>query len=258
MHKYLNFIFLVNIIFCAEEVYVLSPRVGTEIDVHENRFYRIFPYEKGFINAQFIEYKPNEYRVKIVKEVMGIKVLRTATISARKFRQLQDHVNSQREISEEALEEMYKGMHFLQADKIISKIPKPQFVKVKYTSKHYLSGTLLDYVDEVLFIQTPYRIEKIKLNQIKQISYRKDIENFMNYKPMFYIGSAIAGLALGETYNRQRFPKKDIRWYNRFYGISLGLIFSGEIFDAISTLLSSKSTFILDEEEYEKQRKHKL
>ena len=73
---------------------------------------------------------------------MGIKVLRTATISARKFRQLQDHVNSQREISEEALEEMYKGMHFLQADKIISKIPKPQFVKVKYTRKHYLSGTL--------------------------------------------------------------------------------------------------------------------
>ena len=118
MHKYLNLIFLINIIFCTEEVYVLSPRVGTEIDVHENRFYRIFPYEKGFINAQFIEYKPNEYRVKIVKEVMGIKVLRTATISVRKFRQLQDHVNSQREISEEALEEMYKGMHFLQADKI--------------------------------------------------------------------------------------------------------------------------------------------
>lgn len=255
MRKWLYCLLLVNLIFCKEEIYVLSPRVGTEVDVHENRFYRIFPFEKGFINAQFIEYKPNEYRVKIVKEVMGMKVLRTGTISAKRFRQLQDHVNSQKDITEEALEEMYKGMHFLQADKIISKISKPQYVKVKYTSKHYLSGTLLDYVDEVLLIQTPFRIEKINLNQVKKISYRTDIENFINYKPMFYAGSAIAGLALGEVYNRQRFPEKDVRWYNRFYGISLGLIFSGEIFDAISTLLSSKSTFILDEEEYEKQRK---
>ncbi|MAV71183.1 MAG: hypothetical protein CMG04_10830 [Candidatus Marinimicrobia bacterium] len=245
-------------IFSRGEIYVLSPRVGTEIDIHENRYYRIFPFEKGFINAQFIEYKPNEYRVKIVKEVMGAKVLRTATISTKKFRQLQDHVNSQKEITEEALEEMYKGMHFLQADKIINKIPKPQYVKVKYTDKHYLSGTLLDYVDEVLFIQTPFRIEKINLNQIKQISYRTNIENFVDYKAMFYIGSAAAGLALSEVYNRQRFPQKDVGWYNRFYGISLGLIFSGEIFDAFSTLLSSKSTFILDEEEYEKQRKQKL
>lgn len=245
-------------IYSEGEIYVLSSRVGTEVDIHENRFYRIFPFEKGFINAQFIEYKPNEYRVKIVKEVMGVKVIRTATISTKKFRQLQDHVNSQKEITEEALEEMYKGMYFLQADKIIHKIPKPQYVKVKYTNKHYLSGTLLDYVDEILFIQTPFRIEKINLNQIKQISYRTNIESFVDYKSMFYIGSAVAGLALGEVYNRQRFPQKDVRWYNRFYGISLGLIFSSQIFDAFSTLLSSKSTFILDEEEYEKQRKQKL
>ena len=255
MKPFLYFFSLINIIISAEEVYVLSPRVGTEVDIHENRFYRIFPFEKGFVNAQFIEYKPNEYRIKIVKEIKGMKVVRTATISAKRFRQLQDHVNSQKEITPDALEEMYKGMHFLKADKIISEISKPQYVKVKYTDKHYLGGTLLEYTNEVLLIQTPLRIEKIKLSQVKQISYRMGIEDFINYKPIFYVGSAIAGLLISEAYNRQRFPDKDVRWYNRFYGISLGLIFSGEIFDAFSTLLSPKSTFILDEEEYEKQRK---
>ena len=29
---------------------ILSGKVGTEIDEHENRFYRIFPKEKGFVN----------------------------------------------------------------------------------------------------------------------------------------------------------------------------------------------------------------
>ena len=31
------------------EVIILSKNVGTEIDEHENRFYRIFPEEKGLI-----------------------------------------------------------------------------------------------------------------------------------------------------------------------------------------------------------------
>ena len=116
----------------------------------------------------------------------------------------------------------------------------------------------MDYVDEVLFIQTPYRIEKIKLNQIKQISYRKDIENFMNYKSMFYIGSAIAGLALGETYNRQRFPKKDVRWYNRFYGISLGLILVAKYLMLSVHYYHQKVHLFLMKKNMKKQRKHKL
>ena len=61
-------------------------------------------------------------------------------------------------------------------------------------------------------------------------------------------------LTLGNIYNMQRKPEADVSWYNRFYGIIIGLIFSGEMFDAISTLLTPKETFILAEEEYERLR----
>ena len=146
--KIIFFIITCAFIWAQGEVQVLSPRVGTEINVHENRFYRIFPREEGFVSAQIIAMEPNQLRVNIIKEIRGKKVQKTATFSMRKFIELQTHVNSQPELTDEALNKLYKGMHFLQAATIVSKIPKPQFVKLKYSGGKKIKGTLLTFENE--------------------------------------------------------------------------------------------------------------
>ena len=45
-------IFLSNL-YGQTEITILSQNVGTEIDQHENRFYRIFPEEKGLTIRNF-------------------------------------------------------------------------------------------------------------------------------------------------------------------------------------------------------------
>ena len=51
------------------EIVILSVNVGTEIDEHENRFYRIFPEEKGLVDAQVIRLDEGNYRIDIVKNI---------------------------------------------------------------------------------------------------------------------------------------------------------------------------------------------
>ena len=48
----LIFLCKISLLFAQTDIVSLSDKVGTEIDLDENRFYRIFPKEKGFINAQ--------------------------------------------------------------------------------------------------------------------------------------------------------------------------------------------------------------
>ena len=54
--KYL-LIFLLSKLFSQIEVVILSNNVGTEIDIHENRFYRIFTDVDDFLNAQVLRLK---------------------------------------------------------------------------------------------------------------------------------------------------------------------------------------------------------
>ena len=73
--------------------------------------------------------------------------------------------------------------------------------------------------------------------------------------------TSIAGFAMASLYNEQRpvtfneygYARKDIAIYRQIFGTILGLIFSGEVFDGLSTLLTAKETIILSEAEYEKQ-----
>ena len=76
----LIFFLLFSLLYPQGEVQLLSPRVGTEIDVHENRFYRIFPREKGFISAQILSNGPDQFRVKIIKEIDEKMVQKTSLI----------------------------------------------------------------------------------------------------------------------------------------------------------------------------------
>jgi hypothetical protein len=53
--------------------------------------------------------------------------------------------------------------------------------------------------------------------------------------------------------NKYGIPRNDINRYTQLFGIVIGLIFSSELFDAVSTLLTPSETIILSEAEYEKK-----
>ena len=157
---------------------------------------------------------------------------------------------------------MYEGMDFLRSEKIVSKIPKPQFVKLKHSGQFgKLKGTLIRFEDQILYIQTPTVIEKISLSQLDQLSYRDSIGVFSNLRFYTYGITGLIGLISAKRYNSQRpvlvndnnIPRKDIPAYTEIMGVVIGLIFSSEIFDALSTLLTPTETIILSESEYESQ-----
>ena len=245
--------YLVGILAAQTEVMILSQKVGTEIDVHENRFYRIFPKEKGFINAQIIRINKENFRVVIIKKIRGKERLVKRYISLDDYEKLQLHVDAQPELTEKAKIEMYEGMDFLRAEKIVNEIPKPQYVVLKHSGQKKLKGSLFFVDKNMLHIQTPTTIEKVHLSDLDQLSYRTEIGEYEYLRPYLYGITGLTGFALAQKYNSQRQPETDIKWYNRFYGTIIGLIFSSELFDAVSTLLTPSETIILSEAEFEKK-----
>ena len=150
--------YLVSALAAQTEVMILSQKVGTEIDMHENRFYRIFPKEKGFINAQIIRIDKENFSVVINKKIRGKERLVKRYISLDDYEKLQLHVDAQSELTEKAKIEMYEGMDFLRAEKIVNEIPKPQYVILKHSGQKKLKGALFFVDENMLHIQTPTTI----------------------------------------------------------------------------------------------------
>ncbi|HIA79828.1 MAG TPA: hypothetical protein EYO07_06690 [Candidatus Marinimicrobia bacterium] len=248
---FIGFFFLGSLL-AQGEVVILSPKVGTEIDIHENRFYRIFPRMKGFVNAQIISVSDKSYRVRFVTSKRRKKKTFDKPLSLKRFVSMQNYVNRQPGFTEEARIAMYAGMDFLRAVEIISDLHKPQFVKIFHHGRKRLTGTLLSFQDNILNVQTPVGNEKISLEYVETISYRLSTSEYLFLKPYIYAVSGIIGLSMAQLYNMQRSPRLDESWYFRFNGTMIGLIFSGELFDAITTLLTPTETFILSQEQYEK------
>ena len=96
----ISIIFQYSLVFAKTDVVILSANVGTEIDIHENRFYRIFPKEKGFVNAQIIKLENDSYKVTIVKNSKGqvYKVIRL--LDQKAFQNLKNQVDSQKLFTE--------------------------------------------------------------------------------------------------------------------------------------------------------------
>ncbi|MFL3008645.1 MAG: hypothetical protein ACJZ14_04630 [Candidatus Neomarinimicrobiota bacterium] len=259
-------------IFSQVEVVILSDKVGTEIDIHENRFYRIFTDTDNFLNAQVLRLKlspkgylsadEKKYRVKITtKNSAGKKNIIKKVISQSDFNKLKLHVDGQPVFTEKKKIEMYEGMDFLRSEKIVAEIPKPQFVKLKHSGKKRLKGTMIDFNEKILYIQTPTTIETVSLSDLDQLSYRDSIGIYSNMRYYTYGITGVLGLLSARRYNSQRsilvnendIPRKDLSAYSQIVGIVIGLIFSSEIFDALSTLLTPTETLILSESEYEDQ-----
>ena len=266
MDTYLKLVivfFFINVqnVFGQIEIVILSSNVGTEIDEHENRFYRIFPKEKQIINAQFIRIGKEKYRIDVVKKINGKINKVNRYINQNEFEKLKVHVDNQPVLTKELVTAMYEGMDFLRAEKIVNEIPKPQFVILRHSKNKKLSGTLLNVDDNTLYIQTATTIEKIELDKIDRFSYRSSLGNFDYLRPYTFFVTGLTGFAMASLYNAQRpvtyndygIPRKDLSAYRQIFGTIIGLIFSSEVFDAISTLLTPTDTIILSEAEYEKQ-----
>ena len=345
--------FSINL-FCQTEITILSENVGTEIDEHENRFYRVFPKEKGLVNAQIIKVDEKKYRIDIVKEInnkitkvnryikqtdfdqLKIKIdaqpiltealiaamydgmdflraekiineipkpqyvilrysnnkklkgtlfkvednllyIQTATsiekvsldvldkMSYRQaiddFDKLKIKIDAQPILTVALIAAMYDGMDFLRAEKIINEIPKPQYVILRYSNNKKLKGTLFKVEDNLLYIQTATSIEKVSLDALDKMSYRETINDFDSLRPYAFLMTGLSGFMMASLYNSQRpiiyndsgIPRNDIGAYRQIFGTVIGLIFSSEVFDAISTLLTPTETIILSEAEYEKE-----
>ena len=256
-------LFFLNVqnVFGQIEIVILSSNVGTEIDEHENRFYRIFPKEKQIINAQFIRIGEEKYRIDVVKKINGKINKVNRYVNQNEFDRLKVHVDNQPVLTKELVTAMYEGMDFLRAEKIVNEIPKPQFVILRHSKNKKLSGTLLNVDNNTLYIQTATTIEKIELDKIDRFSYRSSLGNFDYLRPYTFFVTGLTGFAMASLYNAQRpvtyndygIPRKDLTAYRQIFGTIIGLIFSSEVFDAISTLLTPTDTIILSEAEYEKE-----
>ena len=261
--KLIFVLFILNLqdVFGQIEIVILSSNVGTEIDEHENRFYRIFPKEKQIINAQFIKIGEEKYRIDVVKKINGKINKVNRYINQNEFDRLKVHVDNQPVLTKELVTAMYEGMDFLRAEKIVNEIPKPQFVILRHSKNKKLSGTLLNVDNNTLYIQTATTIEKIELDKIDRFSYRSSLGNFDYLRPYTFFVTGLTGFAMASLYNAQRpvtyndygIPRKDLSAYRQIFGTIIGLIFSSEVFDAISTLLTPTDTIILSEAEYEKE-----
>lgn len=183
------------------EVMILSRKVGTEIDKHENRFYKIFPKEKGFVNAQIVRINEDNYRVIIMKEIRGEERKVKRFINQAKYDELQMHVGEQPDFTEEEKIAMYEGLDFLRAETIIDEIPKPQYVILKHSGQIKLKGSLFLVEENVLHIQTPTTIEKVHLSDLDQLSYRPEIGDYEYLRPYLYGLTGLTGLAMAQLYN---------------------------------------------------------
>ena len=255
------FLFLLGYVYSQTNVAILSVKVGSEIDIHENRFYRIFPDEKGFVNAQIIDAGNGNFRITIVKQIQGMETTVRRYIDQDDFQKIQNRIDQLPDFTKERKIEMYEGMDFIRAEKIINDIPKPQFIVIKHSDNKKLRGTLLKVEDNILYVQGPSVIEKISLSDLDRISYRDSFGKYDKYKNYFFVGTGFLGFVAAYSYNSQRaviyndynIPRNDIAFYRYLNGIILGLIFSSEVFDAISTLLTSSETIILSEAEYNEE-----
>lgn len=262
---FIKFLFLSLFTFAnaQTDVVTLSQNVGTIIDVHENRYYRIFPQEKGFKNAQLTKISKDNYRINFEKVINRKPLVRSQIIDIEEFNRLKSKIEAKGQFSKNDRIAMYKGMDFLRAEKIINEIDTPQYIVIKYSKQKVLKGTLISVSENNLYVQTPTSVELVNLSNIDEIKYRIKTDKYNFLKPYIYTFTGVSGLLFANLYNNQRpavlndygILRKDLVRYRQLFGIVLGLIFSGEVFDAVATLLTAKESVILSEAEFDRKNK---
>ena len=165
------------------------------------------------------------------------------------FIALSNRVSKQPFITEQDRLALRENLTYLETNEVMASIPRNQYVTIVHRDGARIGGTLLDYRDRQLIIQTPVSVETIPLWEMRRIAYRTDIQSRAGWKPVIFAFSALAGLALAEGWNVQTRPKVDMVWHNRFVGSVLGLLAGGEVLDTFAILSSPKTSYSLTPEE---------
>jgi len=243
-------LFWVGILSAQNQVIILSPKVGSVIDVDENEFYGIFPNARGFESAQIFMGDGHVYEARIAQKKRGNRFTTSKFIPMEEYAKLQVSVNSQPELTEKRRKLIRENLFYLRVPEILRDIEKPQYVNLKIVGGKKIKGTLVSFQNDTVHVQTAIKLLHLDIHELESISYRLSTRDVLVLKPIIRTLSAIIGLGFGEYWNEQRNPELDQRWYYRFFGIIGGLIISGELYEAMATIISPTETFALTESEF--------
>ncbi|MBT3496472.1 MAG: hypothetical protein HN657_00635 [Candidatus Marinimicrobia bacterium] len=238
--------------FAQNDIIILSPKVGSVIDAEENQFYEIFPKIKQFVSAQIFMNEDAHYEARIVHFKKRKRITITQSITMKSFVALQNYVNQQPLFSDENRKKKGIDVFYLRAPKILDEMEKPQYVQMQIANHPKIKGTLMAYRNDSIYVQTHIQMEKFSNTELESISYRLSRREYLSLKPIIRTVTAIIGLGLSEFMNEQRHPEIDLKWHNRFLGLVAGMLVSGEIYDALATLIIPTETFALRETENKK------
>lgn len=231
------------------EIVALTPEIGSLIDPAENSFYRIFPDVKGFKSAQIYQLADQTFLVKIIFVEYAANRAAQRRLSLMDFVVLQNRVGSMGAITPADRNRLEEGFTYLHTRDVLAGIPENEFVTVKHRGGRTIRGTLLQYRDPVLEIQTPFKVESIPLWQINSIAYRSEITRRPTWSKFVFFAGAGMGLGIAELWNENRRPNQDMIWYNRLIGVMLGALMKNELQQIVETIFSPKSHFALTEPE---------
>ena len=234
------------------EIIPLSQKVGLTLDAEENLFYNVYSDIDGFESAQFYEISIQT----VIARISYVQYSQQKT-SKRKYKmmdflRMKEAVDVQPIITVEDRLLVRENLTYLQTDEILSGIQEDQYVTIYHRSGRRIRGTLKEYGNKNLIIQTPVSLEKIPIWDMESISYREGINYHSNWKFPLYAFSALAGLILAESWNEQTRPHIDSVWYNRFLGSMAGLLAGSEAFQTFNVLTSPKTFFALTPEEMDR------
>lgn len=236
----LGFLVLLNGLPAQEgEVIPLSVKVGMMLDAEENAILGIFPNVEGFESAQFYELSENKYEVKITYVEQTVSKSAKRVLNWKQFQSLRYKAGSHPEITEEMREAKRDFLMYLQVHNIMDDIPPSTYCKLKHSNGTTLTGTFVEFKDEVITFQSTTRRIEFPIAELESITYRPYIDDGNTTKKViaFALG-AIAGVAMEEIWNVQSRPAVDVAWHNRFTGLVMGLVAGSELLEAVTVLLS--------------------
>ncbi len=234
------------------EIIPLSKKVGLTLDAEENLFYNVFTDIDGFESAQFYEMSYKTVIAKITFVQYSQQKTSRRRLHMKEFLEMKESVDIQRMITEEDRKLVHENLTYLQTDDILENILEDQYITIKHRSGVRIRGTLKEYKEKYLKIQTPVSLEEIPIWDMESISYRDSILNKKEWKFAIYGLSALAGITFAEGWNLQVRPENDDTWHFRFMGSVLGLLAGREVFQTINILSSPKTFFALTPEEMDK------
>ncbi len=227
------------------EIVPLSDRVGTLIDAEENQYYGIFPEITGFESAQFYEVDSKHYVARIVVVEYSRRKLIRNKYNFREYFEMQNKVDSQPVLSDEKRKNIGVNLVCLHTAKILREIPVGTKLSLRQRSGKRISGKLISYEEDTVDIQTMWRLIKIPITKLEEISYRETVIERPSWMPTVFGFTTVAGFSIAEVWNRQQIPRAEMRWFNRIAGAVAGSFIAPSLYKVVNVTTSPKTTFTL-------------